>query len=58
VFRAGYRAGAEEHDRALTAGMRRAGVPVHRIDTEAELDRALVDLVAATQRPGAQPRRA
>jgi uncharacterized protein (DUF58 family) len=57
VFRAGYRAGAEEHDRALSAGMRRAGVPVHRIDTEAELDRALVDLVAATQRPGAQPRR-
>ena len=51
VFRAGFRAGARERDRELDAGMRRAGVPVHRIDTERELDRALVDIVAATQRP-------
>jgi len=55
VFRAGYRAGAEERDRELDAGMRRAGVPVHRVDTERDLDRALVDLVAATQRPGGRP---
>jgi uncharacterized protein (DUF58 family) len=51
VFRAGFRAGAAERDRELEAGMRRAGVPVHRVDTERELDRALVDIVAATRRP-------
>ncbi|GAA4173733.1 DUF58 domain-containing protein [Gryllotalpicola koreensis] len=53
VFRAGFRAGAERHDAELTAGMRRAGVPMHRVDTERELDRALVEIIAATGRPGA-----
>jgi uncharacterized protein (DUF58 family) len=48
VFRAGYRAGARRHDRELTDGMRRAGVPVHAVDTERELGRALVDIVAST----------
>ena len=56
VFRAGYRRGVDRHEGELNAGMRRAGVPVHRVDTERELDRALVDIVAATRRPRAAGR--
>jgi uncharacterized protein (DUF58 family) len=51
VFRAGYRAALERQEQQVTAGMRRAGVTLQRIDTERELDRALVELVAATHRP-------
>jgi uncharacterized protein (DUF58 family) len=39
-----------EREAGLAAGMRRAGVPVHRVGTEADLAVALVDLVASTQR--------
>jgi len=53
VFRAGFHAGARERDRELDAGMRRAGVIAHRIDTERDVGRALVEVVAATHRPRA-----
>ncbi|HEY0249185.1 MAG TPA: DUF58 domain-containing protein [Gryllotalpicola sp.] len=49
LFQTRYRAGVDERDSALAAGMRRAGVPVHRIATERELARSLVDVVAATR---------
>jgi hypothetical protein len=44
------RAGAEERDARLAAGMRRAAVPLHRIDTSADLATALIEVVASTQR--------
>ncbi|WP_043624089.1 DUF58 domain-containing protein [Nonomuraea candida] len=36
-------------DARLAAGMRRAGVPVHRIDTDRDLAEALVEVVARTR---------
>jgi hypothetical protein len=41
-----------ERDDALAAGMRRAGVPLHRIGTDADLAVALTGIVASTRRPG------
>jgi uncharacterized protein (DUF58 family) len=40
----------EERDTSLAAGMRRAGVPLHRIGTDADLAAALIEVVASTQR--------
>ena len=50
LLRARLRAGVEERDARLDAGMRRAGVPIHRIGTDADLATALVEVVASTQR--------
>ena len=50
-FRARYRQGVDEREASLGAGMRRAGVPLHRIDTGADLVPALVGVVAETRRP-------
>jgi uncharacterized protein (DUF58 family) len=50
LLRARFRAAVGERDAALAAGMRRAGVPVYRIDTTADLATALVDVVASTRR--------
>jgi uncharacterized protein (DUF58 family) len=50
LLRARVRAGAEERDARLTAGMRRAAVPLHRIDTSADLATALIEVVASTRR--------
>ena len=50
LLRAHFRAGVDERDARLTAGMRRAGVDIHRIDTASDLTRALVEVVAHTQR--------
>ena len=48
-----------ERDTRLAAGTRRAGVPVHRIDTGADLATALIEVVMSTRRrqlpPGARP---
>jgi len=44
------RARVEERDTSLAAGMRRAGVPIHRIGTDADLATALIEVVASTQR--------
>jgi uncharacterized protein (DUF58 family) len=50
LLRARLRAGVEERDAGLAAGMRRAGVPIHRIGTDADLATALIEVVASTQR--------
>jgi uncharacterized protein (DUF58 family) len=50
LLRARLRGAVEERDAALTAGMRRAGVPVHTIDTAADLTTALVEVIASTKR--------
>jgi uncharacterized protein (DUF58 family) len=44
------RAGVEERDARMAAGMRRAGVPVHRIGTDADLATALIEVVTSTKR--------
>jgi uncharacterized protein (DUF58 family) len=50
LLRARLRDAVGERDADLAAGMRRAGVPVHRIDTTADLTTALVEIVASTKR--------
>jgi len=49
LLRARLRAGVEERDARLDAGMRRAGVPIHRISTDADLATALIEVVSSTQ---------
>ena len=49
LLRARLRAEVEGRDARLAAGMRRAGVPIHRIGTDADLATALIDVVASTQ---------
>jgi uncharacterized protein (DUF58 family) len=44
------RAAVADRDARLAAGMRRAGVPVHRIGTDADLATALISVVASTGR--------
>jgi uncharacterized protein (DUF58 family) len=50
LLRARITAQVEERDASLAAGMRRAGVPIHRIDTDADLATALIDVVVSTKR--------
>jgi uncharacterized protein (DUF58 family) len=50
LLRARLRAGVEGRDVGLAAGMCRAGVPIHRIGTDADLATALIEVVASTQR--------
>ena len=50
LLRARLRAGVEDRDARLDAGMRRAGVPIHRIGTDADLATALIEVVANTRR--------
>jgi uncharacterized protein (DUF58 family) len=50
LLRARLRAGVEGRDARLAAGMRRAGVPIHRIGTDADLATALIEVVASTKR--------
>jgi len=50
LLRARLRAGVEERDTGLATGMRRAGVPIHRIGTDADLATALIEVVASTRR--------
>jgi uncharacterized protein (DUF58 family) len=50
LLRARLRACVEERDASLAAGMRRAGVPIHRIGTDADLATALIEVVASTRR--------
>jgi uncharacterized protein (DUF58 family) len=50
LLRARLRVAVEERDAWLAAGMRRAAVPLHRIDTSADLARALIEVVASTRR--------
>ncbi|MDP9841109.1 DUF58 domain-containing protein [Streptosporangium lutulentum] len=48
LLRVRFRAAVDARDTRLEAGMRRAGVPVHRIDTDRDLAEALVEVVART----------
>ena len=50
LLRARLRTGVDERDGRLAAGMSRAGVPIHRIGTDADLATALIEVVASTQR--------
>jgi uncharacterized protein (DUF58 family) len=50
LLRARIRAAVEDRDASLAAGMRRVGVPVHRIDTTSDLATALIEVVASTRR--------
>jgi uncharacterized protein (DUF58 family) len=50
LLQARLRAGVEERDARLDAGMRRAGVPMHRIGTDADLATALIEVVLSTRR--------
>jgi uncharacterized protein (DUF58 family) len=50
LLRARLRAGVDERDDRLAAGMSRAGVPIHRIGTDADLATALIEVVTSTQR--------
>ncbi|GAB2585440.1 DUF58 domain-containing protein [Microlunatus antarcticus] len=50
-FRARFREGVDEREAGLGAGMRRAGVPLHRVDTAHDLMTTLVDVVAQTRGP-------
>ena len=50
LLRARLRAGVEERDARLAAGMRQAGVPMHRIGTDADLATALIEVVTSTRR--------
>jgi uncharacterized protein (DUF58 family) len=49
LFRVRYRAGVDQRDTALAQTMRRANVPLHRIDTDQDLVQALVRVVASTR---------
>lgn len=49
LFRARFRAGVDEREAAVEGHMRRAGVPLHRIGTEHDPVRALVEVVARTR---------
>ena len=49
LLRARLRTGVEERDSRLAAGMRRAGVPMHRIGTDADLATALIEVVTSTK---------
>ncbi|TDD50648.1 DUF58 domain-containing protein [Nonomuraea terrae] len=46
LLRVRFRAAVDARDARLAAGMRRAGVPVHRVDTDRDLAEALVEVVA------------
>ncbi|GAA0435910.1 hypothetical protein Acor_55510 [Acrocarpospora corrugata] len=49
LFRVRFRAAVDARDARLTNGMREAGVPVHRVDTDRDLAEALVEVVARTR---------
>ncbi|MFI6505976.1 DUF58 domain-containing protein [Streptosporangium sp. NPDC050855] len=49
LLRVRFRAAVDARDARLEAGMRRAGVPVHRVDTDRDLAEALVEVVARTR---------
>jgi uncharacterized protein (DUF58 family) len=49
-FRARFRDGVDERDAGLRSGMRRAGVPLHRVDTGSDLVETLLKVITETQR--------
>jgi len=49
-FRARFRDGVDEREAGLRSGMRRAGVPLHRVDTRSDLVETLLKVITETQR--------
>jgi len=49
-FRTKFRDGVDERDAQLRSGMRRAGVPLHRVDTGSDLVETLLEVIAETRR--------
>jgi uncharacterized protein (DUF58 family) len=49
-FRTRFRDGVDDREAGLRSGMRRAGVPLHRVDTGSDLVQTLLGVVAETQR--------
>jgi uncharacterized protein (DUF58 family) len=49
-FRTRFRDGVDEREAALESGMRRAAVPLHRVDTGTDLVEALLAIIAETER--------
>jgi uncharacterized protein (DUF58 family) len=49
-FRARFRDGVDEREAGLRSGTRRAGVPLHRVDTGSDLLETLVKIITETQR--------
>ncbi len=49
-FRARFRDGVDDREAGLRSGMRRAGVPLHRIDTGSDLVETLLRVIMETQR--------
>ena len=49
-FRARFRDGVDEREAGLRSGMRRAGVPLHRVDTSSDLVETLLAVIAETRR--------
>ena len=49
-FRTRFRDGVDERDAQLRSGMRRAGVPLHRVDTKSDLVETLLEVIAETRR--------
>jgi uncharacterized protein (DUF58 family) len=49
-FRARFRDGVNEREAGLRSGMRRAGVPLHRVDTGSDLVETLLKVIADTRR--------
>jgi len=49
-FRSRFRDGVDEREAGLRSGMRRAGVPVHRVETGSDLLETLVKVITETQR--------
>jgi uncharacterized protein (DUF58 family) len=49
LFRSRFRAGVDERDAVLSGRMRRAGVPLHRVDTDRDVLESLVEVVASTR---------
>jgi uncharacterized protein (DUF58 family) len=50
LFRARFRDGVDEREAGLRSGMRRAGVPLHRVDTSSDLVEVLLAVITETQR--------
>ena len=51
-FRARFSAGVDEREAGLESGMRRAGVPLHRVDTGSDLVETLLKIITQTGRTG------
>ena len=50
LFRANFRAGVDEREETLRSGTRRAGVPLHRVDTGDDLVETLLRVITDTRR--------